>query len=384
MLNRNFLEIPSEILQQQETIWFGLYEYIDFKELQKTIIRDYANIIVRFDTLFLVLSIIWALLGGLIWFLIVISILYTLVFIYLLLKLIWRIQLFVSLNKIIVTDKWIIAWTSVFDYDDKNFVNYLKIFEQEFNEFLFKPSNLDTILAHNKEKIYDKMKNNFKYYWKWFDFVRWWDSIKIMLIVWAFMALYSASVMFFYYLWYAFVYIFWTIIIFFVKLYLKFFWNIEFKIHKEALEIYDNLSKLELLNKLIKAKFENFKEWEISNLWKFVDDKFRDFYAIILWTFKEKEKLYSMMNQSKYKDYIDFEKMKAFIKQKFNEPVEGMIEILKKYKNLLIKQLNELEDLIAKQDKQEYIWNLKMKKLTLENQINLMEQNLEKLEKMKV
>ncbi len=383
MLNKQF-SVPDFIEDEKQKIGFWVYEYIDFSELQKTIIRDYTSIIVNLNLVFLIISVIAWLFGWIWWFFIVIGFLYWLVLIYLFVKLIWRVKLFVALNKVIVTDRWIIAWTDVFDFDDEHFIDYLKVFEKEFDEFLFKASNLDEILNKNKQKIYEKLGWNFWYLWKWLDYVRDDDWIKFIIIVWIFTFLYSISVLFFYYFWYVFVYIFWKILIWIVKGYLTLKQNIEFKIHQKTLKIYDKLEKLKLLNELIKSKLDSFSGWEITNLWNFVEDKFSDFYAMILSVFKEKEKLYIMMEKSKYKNYIDFWKLKNFIKEKFNEPLTWMIEVLTTYIALLEKQLLELKELIKEQNKAEYIWNLKMKEQTLERQIQLMKQNKEKLEKMRM
>jgi len=382
MLRKNFLQIPLDIQEQQSKFWFGIYEYIDFNELQKTIIRDYAEIIVRFDTLFMVASLVWAMLGGLRWFLIVISILYFLIFIYLLIKLIKRIPLFVALNRIIVTDKWIIAWNTVFDYTEQYFLDYLKIFEREFDEFLFKPSRLDDILRNYKNEIYDSMRRKLNMLDLWTHILS--RDFRVVAFFWFFMLLYSISVIFFYYLGYVFVYIFGHILIFFVKIYLVLSGNLEFKIYQKVLDIYENLSRLLLLNNLINAKLDSFKGWQISDLWSFVEKKFKSFYSIILGVFNQTKDLYSMMEKSKYKDYINFDRMKNFIKEKYNEPVEWMMEILKKYRNLLVKQIEEIDELLKKEEKSEYIWNLKMKKLTLEKQVELMEENMNSLEKMKL
>jgi len=90
------------------------------------------------------------------------------------------------------------------------------------------------------------------------------------------------------------------------------------------------------------------------------------------------------MNQSKYSNYIDFDKLKLFLKNKFNEPLTWMIDILTHYISLLKQQIEDIDKLLSSQRKSEYVWNLQLKKQQLQNQLYLMETNKKKLEKMKL
>jgi len=375
--------VPNNIIQQYDEIWFWVYEYISFSELQKTVIRDYTNIIVKYNPVFLIVSILSWLIWHIMWFIIAMSFLYLLIFVYIFIQLIFRVRLFVSLNKIIITDKWIIAWDTIFEYDDKNFMKYFKKIEKEFNEFLFQKSKLDAVIKKNRELFSKKMKKNFKDLFKNTNNLPLdSDDYKAELSIFIFYVLYTISAILFYYIWYVFAFIFSSILILFIKLYLYLKQDIELKIHQKALKVYDWLWKLKMLNLDINKKFSSFAGWEISNLWKFVDDKLAKFYKQFSKTNKSRLSLINLMQKSKYKNYINFENLQKYMKNSFNKPVLWMIDILQKYKNLIEKEIENIKKLKQQQTKQEYIANLTLKTNSLERQLETIKTNESKLKKM--
>ena len=193
---------------------------------------------------------------------------------------------------------------------------------------------------------------------------------------------YTLSIIFFYYLWYILIFIFAQIMIFFLKHYIKYWWSLEVKIYNDVLCASTRINNISILNDDILNRFDNFKEWEITNLWVFVENKFKDFYVSMQKTFKKIKIIEEKIPKSKFKEYINFSKLNLYLVDKFNQPIDKMISILEKFSILLKKQIEELKNIET--DKQEFKSNFKFKQIKLENQVNMMINNKNKLMKMKI
>ena len=131
---------------------------------------------------------------------------------------------------------------------------------------------------------------------------------------------------------------------------------------------------------LLSQKIATFTGWEVSNISKFIWDKFNDFYGYTNISLKDKNKLLKLIKDSQYKDFVDFDLLKKYLKNNFNKPVKEMVLMLENYKSLTEKWLTELDQ--TKSTKSEFSANLTSRKIMLENNLRQIEFNMEKLKKM--
>lgn len=359
--------------------WFSVYNYISINELLSTLQRDYLSILSKINTVFAILTIIiwyisfetnnfWLLL----WFLLL---LYWLIFLYLIIKLLSRLYSFLLISDIIYTHKWIILWNRLYDYkkDSKEIDLMLIRYEEDFDEYLSKESRISNVIATKKTTLTSKIIDD---WWKILkessDF--WSESAKFMIIVFLLYILYWISLFIFYYIWYIIWFLIFLIFWWIIKLILFFRKNIEIKIKHKIEELDDSFIKMDKTYQLINKKVNNFKWWEISDISLFIWNNFNYFYSKILFVYNEKQKLFNIIEKSKYKEFIDFQLLQKYINSNFNKPVNDMISLLNKYEKILNNWINEL----AKNDLN---WNFKKKELILQNQLNLLIANKWKLKK---
>ena len=94
---------------------------------------------------------------------------------------------------------------------------------------------------------------------------------------------------------------------------------------------------------LLNFKIQEFKSWKIFNLERIIDTKFKDFYLQINLILQKQNKLKQVIFNSKYKDFIDFEYFKEYLKKNFNAPIKDMISLLNQYEKMLSSQIKDLQ-----------------------------------------
>jgi len=388
--------LNNKILNELNEKWFSVYNYISLKELILTSRKDFLNILSKINIPFAIVSIIlwvisyyssfWFLLFG---FLFVI---YFIIFLIIFIKLLFRTKLFLYVSDVVYTKTGLMISDDFLYYKkDKDKIELkLEKYEQIFNEYLSKPSNLEEIISKKKKEVLDW---SLKKSWKITEFLsdlsrskEWWQmAIAILFST----VIYIISLYVFYYIWYFFMLILSNIYLFFLKLILSFRDKIELKIKKKTLEIDEKLDKMNLIYKVLKNKLDNFKNWEISNIWEFVEDKFWDFYGQIDLVLKDIKVLKILIEKSKYKDVIDFYLFKKYLKKNFNKPVQEMISLLELYEKLLEKEIIELKKLNKNSKKQKLDINnteildknLEQKEFILNNKIEILSRNKEILKR---
>ena len=381
--------LNPEIERQIEEKWFSVYNYISLKELLLTVQRDYLWVISKLNIPFAVITVIlWVFsyasqsFGFILAF---ILIAYSMIFIYLFAKLIKVTYYYFIVSDVVYTKKWIIIWKKIYYYDDDgNLDDSLKKYEVIFEEYLSKPSRLQEIIEKRKERLISntteklsesgqklaKMMENIESNWAW----------KLALVVFASFALYVICLYIFYYigifLWFLLFYVYWL----FINFILFFMRNTEEKIKRKTLQIDNTFLKMDTTYGLLSQKISTFTGWEVSNISKFIWDKFNDFYGYTNISLKDKNKLLELIKDSQYKDFVDFDLLKKYLKNNFNKPVKEMIAMLENYKILTEAWIQELTQ--TKSTKSEFSANLDSRKIMLEANLRQIEFNMEKLKKM--
>ena len=342
--------LSDEIQEEVDEKWFSVYNYISLEELILTTRKDFLEILVYISTPFAIVTVIlWMFAFFWSWFLfffVFLFFVYFIIFLIVFFKLIYKTYLFLKISDVVYTKNWLMISDDIIYFKkDKDFLEKkLNKYEEIFDEYLWKPSSLEEVISIKKRILFESTKKDWKNIWN--SLLKLGRSKNWLLIVLIFslsFALYVAFLYISYYLWYFLSFLFSYIYIFFMRIILFFKDKVELKIKHKTLKIDTHLKKMHFIYKLIKNKIDKFKSGEISNLENFVEDKFNDFYTQIDLIIKEKIKLSKLIDDSKYKDFIDLNIFKKYLKWHFNKPVKDMISLLEAYEKLLNKQIKEIE-----------------------------------------
>ena len=338
MRNKEYLnqEIEAEVAKKG----FSVYNYISVKELLLTINKDYLEAIsvlnIPLFIIFLVLGY-----GSLEYgdFSLLISatfLIYGLIFAYLLVKLFYRTYKFSQITNVIYTKKGLILGDKIFNYnDDEKLHNLLLKCEKLFDEYLSKPSRL----SQNIAILENKLKNSFEEKFKTISKIKDRNSGVIMLIL----LFYSITTFAFYYIGVVLGFLFFSILAFFIKLYFKINRPIELKIKDSITLIDEKIVNMEKIYINIREKITIFRDGEISDLSKKIDKDMNIFYSNISFVLTQKDILKNHINNSNYKDFIDFTFLANYIKIEFNKPLYEVINLLDNYLNKVSSQINDIE-----------------------------------------
>ncbi len=381
--------INPEILKQIEEKGFSVYNYISLKELLLTVQRDYLAVISKLNIPFAIITIILWIISygsGNLWPVIsFLLIAYSLIFTYLFFKLIKVTYYYFIVADVVYTKKWLIIWKQIYYYDDDwNLDENLRKYEIIFEEYLSKPSRIEEVIQKRKQKFIQSSAKKLSESWeklgKMLENIDWEWAGKLALIVFASFALYVVCLYIFYYIGIFLGFIFFYIYGFIINIILFFKRNTEERIKRKTLQIDDTFLKMDTTYDLISQKIATFTGWEVSNISKFIGDKFNDFYGYTNISLKDKNKLLELIKDSQFNDFVDFDLLKKYLKNNFNKPVKEMVLMLENYKALTEKWLTELGQ--TKSTKSEFSANLTSRQVMLENNLKQIEFNIGKLKKM--
>lgn len=375
-------ETKKEILEKG----FSVYNYISLQELILTARKDFLEILSKINLPFWIITVlIWVIsfyAENFIFLFLFLFFIYFLIFLIIFFKLIKKTYYFLFISDIVYTKSWIILGDKLYYYkkNSKELDKKLLKYENIFDEYLSKSSKLEEIINNKKIEILDKTKNySIDFWWKVLENIESKEWLVLVLIWTLSLFLYIIFIYIFYYIWYFITFLLAKFYTFIIKIILFFRDKVEIKIKNITKKIDDKILKMNYINSSLLSKINEFKDWEISNIWNFIEKKFKLFYNNIYLINIEKKELEKIISKSKYKDFIDFLLFEKYLKKQFNNPIKNMISMLKKYEKYL-------EDWIKKIDKQkitkvEYLWQLWQKKIILQNNLNLIRANISKFEK---
>ena len=146
--------LNHEIKEEIEKKGFSIYNYISLKELLLTVNKDYLWIIniLTIPLFIFFIAIIYASFTD--YFIPSVIIVYSLIFIYLIIKLLFRTYKFSQITNIIYTRKGLVIGNKIFHYEeDEKLKNLLLDYEKLFYEYLSKPSKLSKNIKHLRQNI---------------------------------------------------------------------------------------------------------------------------------------------------------------------------------------------------------------------------------------
>ena len=375
----------SEIDESLKWKGFSVYNYISLEELLMTVQRDYLAILAKINVPFGIVTIVlWVLAyasgsyGFLFW---VLGVVYFIIFLILLFKLVWRSFHFLKVSNVVYTQKWIILWDRLYEYQDsRNLDEKLWEYEEMFDEYLSKPSKLKQVILRKKQEVLgwtaETGKKVLDVMWRfdmWNDAAR--LAIPVMISYW----IYVVFLYVFYYLGY----FFWICMFYGVYLFLKailfFKENTEIKIKKKIENIDGWFTNMSRIDEILSHKISEFRDGEISKIASFVEENFKNFYTEIWMVLSQRKSLLKVIDTSDFKDFIDFDMLEQYIKDKFNKPVKEMIALLSKTEKMLTSGIEEIKGL--EWSAVELDASLSKKELVLTHQLEVLQHNKSMLEK---
>jgi hypothetical protein len=338
--------LNKEIREEIEKKGFSIYNYISLKELLLTVNKDYLWIINILNIpLFIIFIIIIH--SFISYFIPSIIITYSLIFIYLIGKLSFRTYKFSQITNILYTKKGLIIDNKIFHYEeDKELKDLLLNYEKIFDEYLSKPSRISENIKYLRKNIV----NNFK---KIFNFISGGERGNGLPIAFIVLVFYSITTFVLYYIGFILGFFLFFIFSFFINLYFKINKSTELKI-KDNMTIIDNkLKKLDEIYLLLSKQIGTFQNGEISNLSNKIDKDMNIFYENINNILTYQDNLKNIIEQSIYKDFIDFEYLAFYIKTQFNKPLNDVIKLMSDYKSKVDNQINEIENYLKNSNEKE-------------------------------
>lgn len=362
--------LNQEIKEEIEKKGFSIYNYISFKELLLTVNKDYLAVITALNIpLFIIFIIIGYLTydtKDLTYFIKGIIFIYGLIFAYLIINLYFRTYKFSQITNVIYTKKGLIIDNKIFHYEtDEKLKNLLLNYEKIFDEYLSKSSRLSENINFLRKNIIDKFSQNFDELSKKMDK----NSAELAIIL----IFYNLTIFIFYYLGIILGFFLFFIFSFFINLYFKINKSVELKIKDEMTIVDDRLKKLDEIYILLNKKINTFQDGEISNLSNKIDKDMNIFYENINTILSHKDILRNIIEQSIYKDFIDFEYLAFYIKTQFNKPLTDVINLMNDYKSKVDNQIDEIKNhLKNSNEKENYQIEQKLINLqTIQKNINL-------------
>ncbi|WP_418179929.1 hypothetical protein ACNSOL_06005 [Aliarcobacter lanthieri] len=375
MYQKDYLN--KEIREEIEKKGFSIYNYISLKELLLTVNKDYLKAItalnIPFIAVFMAVGFLSYFSENYEYFIYMFISIYSLIFIYLIGRLSFRTYKFSQITNILYTRRGLIIGENIFHYEtDEKLRNLLLDYEKIFDEYLSKPSKLSQNIISLREKLSNNLKENY-------SSLRRSNDIRSVAVGFILITIYNISVFIFYYLGIVFGFILFFIFSFFINLYFKINKSTELKI-KENMGLIDNkIKKLDEIYNLLNKQIGTFKDGEISNLGKKIDKELNLFYENINSILIQQDRLKNIIEQSIYKDFIDFEYLAFYIQIQFNRPLTDVINLMNDYKSKVDNQIDEIENYLKNSnEKENYQVEQKLINLqTIQKNINLY---LDKLE----
>ncbi|QKF60333.1 hypothetical protein [Aliarcobacter lanthieri] len=375
MYQKDYLN--KEIREEIEKKGFSIYNYISLKELLLTVNKDYLKAIttlnIAFMFIFMAVGFLSYFSENYEYFIYMFISIYSLIFIYLIGRLSFRTYKFSQITNILYTRKGLIIGEDIFHYEtDEKLRNLLLDYEKLFDEYLSKPSKLSQNIISLRKKLSNNLKENYSSLGRSND-------IRGVAVGFILVTIYNISVFIFYYLGIVLGFILFFILSFFINLYFKINKSTELKI-KENMEFIDKkIKKLDEIYLLLNKQIGTFQDGEISNLSNKIDKDMNLFYENINNILIQQDTLKTIIEQSIYKDFIDFEYLAFYIQIQFNRPLTDVINLMSNYKSKVDNQIDEIEDYLKNSsEKENYQVEQKLINLqTIQKNINLY---LDKLE----
>lgn len=409
--NWKYFEIPEKILQEINEKWFFLYEWIDEKEVKKTIEIDFLEKLIFFWPIWFFIMLFLAFVLNIYTSIIFLAIFTILVIFYLLFLSISRAFLASKINFLILTTKYFSINRKIWEIKENKIFLENELLEKSkiFEENLFDISNLEKKKKEIKDKytfwILNKLKNKEKDWIYWeknkgifsnFDlddlyilknikFSK--DNQNIILIILWLLIIFVFTMSILYIFWIALVLIIWLLTSAINKKILILRWDKVLKINKHFENI-ENLSKnikneknnLEILLK--EAINNEWKDWLLLKINSWIENINKNTEKSI----NENLKFFDILKNSEFDEIFDYNIYNSWLKKQIKEPIKWIISLLEKNVEIIKNEIksNFWNETVSDEKLKNYLEIAKnrlfMKKESLEKNIISMKWYLTKLE----
>lgn len=409
--NWKYFEIPEKILQEINEKWFFLYEWIDEKEVKKTIEIDFLEKLIFFWPIWFFIMLFLAFVLNIYTSIIFLAIFTILVIFYLLFLSISRAFLASKINFLILTTKYFSINRKIWEIKENKIFLENELLEKSkiFEENLFDISNLEKKKKEIKDKytfwILNKLKNKEKDWIYWeknkgifsnFDlddlyilknikFSK--DNQNIILIILWLLIIFVFTMSILYIFWIALVLIIWLLTSAINKKILILKWDKVLKINKHFENI-ENLSKnikneknnLEILLK--EAINNEWKDWLLLKINSWIENINKNTEKSI----NENLKFFDILKNSEFDEIFDYNIYNSWLKKQIKEPIKWIISLLEKNVEIINNEIksNFWNETVSDEKLKNHLEIAKnrlfMKKESLEKNIISMKWYLTKLE----
>ncbi|GAB0174763.1 MAG: hypothetical protein HHAS10_06420 [Candidatus Altimarinota bacterium] len=346
--------IQNEISEQVDERGFYLYEWISPDELRMSVQADYLSIVKKASIPLAIITFIMGFIGlaiggiigvfGLI--LITLGVFYTIVFFYLVLRMLHRAYQYTRGADVIITDHHYVTGGRIIAKDDfRGQQQAFEVMERLFREPLFESSQLEEYIKLEQKGLFNQLKEIAYGGGKMIEKIgRSRDSGGIIAVILIGGILYGGMMALVYFLGVFFVAIGAHIFSWFAHRTLLAMNNLEHEVQTLFSEITDASIELKSEKKLSVSLLSeaNRNEWK-ENLSGKLEDSFEIVAKKAEIATKKSIELQKLLSSSKYKDIFNFTKYGMWVKTQILEPLEEIHDLLEKNSNTLESIAKELD-----------------------------------------
>ncbi len=389
-----YFKIPEEVQKEVDERWFFVYQWIDDKEVKKSIELDFLSKMLWLWPLWLTIMVILAfsgLISTTIWFLVVFS---ALLIIYLLFLSIFRAIRASKISFLVITNNYYSINQKVWEITDwKIFLDRetLKI-SDVFEEDLFRENLLDYLKKELQNK-YSLWINRYLNFNEDYDYWLFWFRSKefrqAMIIITLCLIAFAISMAFIYFFWIFLVLLFGTFTAFLNKHYLIWKGHLVILLNEYFKDLEKNSKKIKDLEEFLKknlkeASKNNWQDWLLTK----INSQITDVNKNIKLAMKTNLELIDLLKNSEYDKIFDYWRYNSWLKNRVISPIKWIIEMLQENIFRISQEIKNSEETMQNASDEKLKQNIKvaksrleMRKKEIEKHIIIMKSYLEKLEK---
>lgn len=382
------IRVPKNISKDIQERGFHLYKWISPEEVKLSIERDFLKVLKIIGVPLAILALVFTFLSALnpIVFLFTVFVGVSMMFIYLLFLSIKRSRLLTKSAFVVMTDSSISLWWKIHKLSDMSGLKKdIDEVSTTFEENLFEESKLATSKKNLTDQVIEQLFWGYKKIFSLWDsrisFGRSKDSAQFMLIIIALYTAYVAIMASVYFVGVLWLLIFGKLLTWANTRYLIYRWHSVTKINQlfGDLDISsDNIKqqKSELKKLLTQAHDNQWKDWLLLE----INAGIKDINSSAQWAVLEFMNLKNEISSSRYSDMFRFEIYHTWIKKQISKPLEDILSLLEKNRDVLSQTQDDIKKQINNTSKVELQWPLKLQLKRIKMQLRDVKQYIPMLE----
>ena len=389
-----YFKIPEEVQKEVDERWFFVYQWIDDKEVKKSIELDFLSKMLWLWPLWIIIMVLLSsfwFIWETIWFLVIFSVF---LIIYLLFLSIFRAIRASKISFLVITNNYYSINQKVWEITDwKIFLDRetLKI-SDVFEEDLFRENLLDYLKKELQNK-YSLWINRYLNFNEDYDYWLFWFRSKefrqAMIIITLCLIAFAITMAFIYFFWIFLVLLFGTFTAFLNKHYLIWKGHLVILLNEYFKDLEKNSKKIKDLEEFLKknlkeASQNNWQDWLLTK----INSQITDVNKNIKLAMKTNLELIDLLKNSEYDKIFDYWRYNSWLKNRIISPIKWIIEMLQENIFRISQEIKNSEETMQNASDEKLKQNIKvaksrleMRKKEIEKHIIIMKSYLEKLEK---